>query len=201
MAATRTIIRWLRRTLIGLAGIVAVISGLWAFNRFVWFPYQYPYGWSHSCDAILHSTLTNHAMVHDGEFPSGEDSPEASLSTLARKPWRLDAEILRGKTVPKEVVEEILERDELLGPETCGWHYVEGLREDDDPRIAIFWDKTGLGHNGQRLPNGDRIVSRIKETQETIPGPEWKSFLQEQKMLLEKLPEDRRRLAMKNFPE
>lgn len=143
----------------------------------------------------------NYADMNDGNFPAGEESPEASLSLLARPPLNANAELLRGKTAPKNVVESILARGELLDPDTCGWHYVEGLRTTDDPMIALFWDKAGLGHNGQRLSNGNRIVNRITGGHETILGTEWAAFLQEQKSLLEKLPDDRRPLAMKNFPE
>lgn len=201
MAAIRTIPRWLRRTLIGFVCVAAVVIGLWAYGKYVWYPQRYPFGPSHCCDKILLTLLLQYADGNDGYFPTGEASPEASLSLLSRPPWKADAELLRGKTAPKDVVEEMLAKGELLGPETCGWHYVEGLRSDDDSRLALFWDKAGLGHNGERMANGDRKISRISRANETIPGPEWKSFLQEQKMLLEKLPEDRKRLALKNFPE
>ena len=107
--------------------------------------YHYPYGFSHCCDVILPGALQEYARTHGGAFPTGEATPEASLSLLYREKasyGRLaDERLLRGKTVPESVVKKILERGELLTPDTCGWHYVEGLRTDDDPRLALFWDK------------------------------------------------------------
>ncbi|HET6574539.1 MAG TPA: hypothetical protein VFG68_13105 [Fimbriiglobus sp.] len=32
-----------------------------------------------------------------------------------------------------------------MGPETCGWHSVEGLRATDERRLALCWDMAGLG--------------------------------------------------------
>src|SRR5271154_2748474 len=110
---------------------------------------EFPYGWSHCCDLCLAGCLEDYARDHDGRFPAGERTPEASLSLLY--PKYAAAELLRGKTVPVEVVQAILDRGERLGPASCGWHYVEGLTVSDNPKLALFWDKAGLGHNGQRL--------------------------------------------------
>ena len=71
----------------------------------------------------------------------------------------------------------------LLGPESCGWHYVEGLHKDDDPRLAIFWDKEGLDHNGGRLANGGHIVWYLNFDHPHISASEWSKFLAEQEGL------------------
>ena len=69
----------------------------------------------------------NYADLHDGHFPAGGGCPEASLSLLYRGEFGMGGWILCGKTKSPEVAQEILERGELLGPDTCDWHYVEGL--------------------------------------------------------------------------
>jgi hypothetical protein len=143
---------------------------------------QYPYGRSHCCDKALYIALLQYADSHDGWFPRGQATPEASLSLLYRQDAGL-LETLRGKTIPESVVRSRLERGELLTPETCGWHYAEGLRADDDSRLALFWDKVGLGHNGEQLPEGGHYVcfnSGIKY----IRGADWQAFLAEQAKLL-----------------
>jgi hypothetical protein len=99
--------------------------------------------------------LHQYAEDHGGAYPAGEATPEASLSLLY--PKYANEYVLQGKTVPLDVVKVTLERGSRLGPDTCGWHYVEGLRLDDDPRLALCWDKVGLGHNGERLPDGGGI--------------------------------------------
>jgi len=172
-------------TAIGL--VVILIAPL--VLGYVWWQHHYPYGMSHCCDLILHGALRDYAMSHGGAFPSGEATPEASLSLLYREKrddgWRLaDAVLLRGKTVPESVVKEILERGQLLAPETCGWRYVEGLRLDDDPRLALFWDKVGLDHNGGRLADGGHIVMFVDGQTKYIPATEWETFTKEQHKLL-----------------
>jgi hypothetical protein len=141
----------------------------------------FPYGWSHSCDKALWLALEDYAQSHGGAYPSGQATSEACLSILY--PRYIDAEVLRGKTVPLELVQAILGRGELLGPETCGWHYVEGLRNDDGPAFALFWDKVGLGHNGERLPAGGHVVFFVKIGSRYVPASEWPTFLEEQARL------------------
>lgn len=156
-----------------------IIVGLGA----MYYRYRYPYGRSHSCDKALYIALLNYADKHGGCFPSGQDTPEASLSLLYPS---VDAEVLRGKSVPYDRVKEILESGRLLSPETCGWHYVEGLTLRDDPELALFWDKAGLGHNGERLPDGGHIVIFIHGNKRYIPEKDWSSFLAKQRKLLQK---------------
>lgn len=154
--------------------LVVLGYGLWR--------HRFPYGYSHCCDKLLYFALEEFAAGRDGQFPSGEATSEASLSLLyGNVPW-VDASLLRGKTVPEDLVQKILDRGGRLSPETCGWYYVEGLRIDDDPRIAIFWDKAGLDHHGGRM-NG-REVWFVNGNHELIPDSEWQSFLQQQRALL-----------------
>jgi hypothetical protein len=61
---------------------------------------------------------------------------------------------------------------------------LEGLTTNDDHRLAILWDKVGLGHNGQRLRAGDHIVVFLNDARRLIRGNEWEDFLDEQLQLL-----------------
>jgi hypothetical protein len=164
------------RTITVLVLLILIGAG-WSYYR-----WQFPYGWSHSCDKQLESALYQYAKEHGGAYPAGEATPEASLSLLY--PKYANHAVLQGKTVPLGLVQAILERGERLGPDSCGWHYVEGLRLDDDARLALCWDKIGLGHNGQRLEDGGRFVIFVKNGIEYIPGAKWQEFLEEQKKLL-----------------
>ena len=113
--------------------VVAIVIGLFAAAGYGYHCHRYPFGWSHCCDKFIAVSLLAYADEHGGWFPKGETSPEASLSLLYRRDPDI-AYTLRGKTIPVDVVRERLERGELLTPETCGWHYVEGLRLGDDSR-------------------------------------------------------------------
>jgi len=74
----------IKRTLIVLAVFVAFIAGLYGAGRlyFAWF---YPYRPSHCCDIGLMFALDRYARDHNGAFPAGEATPEASLSLLYAK--------------------------------------------------------------------------------------------------------------------
>ena len=170
-------LKWAIAVLVILLGVLVA----WYIRH----SYRFPYGRSHSCDKIMSFALLQCADRHAGWFPKGEASPEASLSLLHRdEPDFMSAETLRGKTVPADVVQDRLLRGELLSPETCGWHYVEGLHQDDDPRLALFWDKIGLGHNGERLPDGGHFVCFVNGWIKYIPGSGWEAFLEEQRQLV-----------------
>jgi hypothetical protein len=147
-----------------------------------WYRYTFPYGSSHCCSKILGFALLSYAEDHAGRFPAGGDTPEASLSLLYSN--YLDAGTLRGKTVPLKVVQQALAKNGKLGPESCGWHYVEGLTEADDLGIAIVWDKVGLGHNGERVRGGGHSVIFLDGFDGFISGEKWPAFLEEQKRLL-----------------
>jgi hypothetical protein len=169
--------KWLKR-----GAIAGVIVALLTAAGFAYYHHRYPYGVSHCCDKILAFALLQYADEHDGWFPRGEATPEASLSLLYRQDPDL-AHTLRGKTISKSAVLARLEGGELLTPDTCGWHYVEGLRTDYDSRLALFWDKAGLGHNGERLSGGGHFVCFVSGSIEYIPGERWEEFLAEQERL------------------
>ncbi len=166
-----------RRIVVVAGGIVALFVAANIYNR----P-DYPYGWSHCCDKGLLLSLTNYADKNDGWFPRGEATPEASLSLLYRHDPNLLV-YLPGKTVSESVVRARLEAGQLLTPETCDWHYIEGLRSDDPGELALFWDKVGLGHNGQRLPKGGHQVGFVNGSTGYVSGTHWQQFLARQERL------------------
>jgi hypothetical protein len=127
--------------------------------------------------------LENYARDHNGYYPTDEETPEASLSLLYSSGYCPSADTLRGKTIPVQIVQSTLDSGGLLTPETCGWHYVAGLTKNDDPRLALLWDKARLGHNGQRTDGATEVVFVGGDTR-IIHGDQWEQFLEEQKELL-----------------
>lgn len=164
----------------GAMMLVVLVLGVYLYCR-----RTFPYGSSHCCDLILLQALQEYAGNHEGAFPVGGPTPEASLSMLYSNVDWVHPDLLRGRTVSEAVVRRALKRDGRLGPDSCGWHYVEGLRLDDDPRLAIFWDKIGLGHNGQRLSRRGHTVLFVGGDRRFIADAEWAGFLSEQQQLLQ----------------
>jgi len=69
---------------------------------------RYPYGRSHCCDRGVPMALLFYAQDHGGRFPSGESSPETSLSLLYAEDF-INAYTLGGKTVSEAKVKARLE--------------------------------------------------------------------------------------------
>jgi len=159
--------------------VLLLLSG-WALLQ-----WRYPYGRSHCCIKSMFLALELYAQEHGGIFPAGQASPEASLSLLHSE-GLLDADILRGKTVKEERVREAFAAASPLGPETCGWQYVEGLSQADDARIAILWSKGELGHYGEHFLHPAREVLLLGGGTKWITHPKWDGFQQEQEQLLKK---------------
>jgi hypothetical protein len=132
------------------------------------------------------TALRIYALDHHGQFPAGGGTPEGSLSLLFSN--YVDAYTLRAKTVPLKVTEAALRETGKLGPDSCGWHYVEGLTDTDDPQIAILWDKIGLGHNGERIKGGGHEVGYLDGSHRVINASNWPAFMEEQKQLLAQRP-------------
>jgi len=163
--------------------VLVILFGVAVLTGWGWYSYAFPYGWSHCCSIGLSLDLHMYAEDHNGHFPSGMATPEASLGLLYDGTNDYMFDLLRGKTVPIKVTRAAL-KNGRLGPESCGWHYVEGLTESDDPQIAIVWDKIGLGHNGERLKNGAHEVIFVDGSRKFIPATGWSGFLERQKRLL-----------------
>jgi hypothetical protein len=170
------------RVRIAVAGLVLVVLPLLCYG---WWRQRYPYGWSHCCDKVLAMELHQYAASHGGAYPSGGATPEASLGLLY--PDYANAFLLRGKTVPEDATRRALEGGGSLGPDSSGWHYVAGLRSSDNPRLALMWDKVGLGHNGERLPDGGHWVIFVGSNVDYVPEARWAEFRQEQRELRAKL--------------
>src|SRR5262245_30243678 len=172
--------------LLTLFVIVAAISVAFGGYR-AWHSSKYPYGRTHACDKLLNFMLMQHADTHNGWYPAGEATPEASLSLLYRSDPSIGY-LLAGKSSSIEEAESILAAGKLLTPNTCSWHYVEGLRSSDNPNLALFWDRVGLGHHGERMPEGGHNVYFVDGRHRWVSAEEWPTFLEEQEKLLPNRP-------------
>jgi len=170
--------------IITISLVLVLMAGSYAYNR-----HQYPYGASHCCINAMSLALYNYAEDHGGRYPVGESSPEASLSLLCNPEYMPVEEIFRGMTIPLATVHNALKNGGRLGPDSCGWHYVEGLTKADDPRLALLYCKVALGHNGQRTSDGGRQVVLISGGIDWVSGAKWPKFLEQQKQLLLKRTE------------
>ena len=170
-----------RPTILTVAGVVAAVACILCASIILGKP-RYPYGWSHCCDKMIAMEMFTYADQHQGWFPRGEATPEASFSLLYNQQPEIGPH-LAGKAVPMQESLDLLATGKPLTAKTCSWQYVEGLRRDDPAELALFWDKTGLGHNGEELRQKGRFVCFVSLEIKFIPNSQWKSFLANQAAL------------------
>lgn len=122
--------RWRRAFFVTSLVVVALFPlGLWLWDRYV--P-VYPYGYTHVCSKNLALGLRMYANDHGGWMPHGGKTPEESLSFVCTNGDRyMVKQFLRGKHLPQSAVDDALNRNGVLSPDSCGWNYIEGLREGD----------------------------------------------------------------------
>jgi hypothetical protein len=90
-----------------------------------------------------------------------------------------------GKFIKSAAVDTAFTTKGGLSPDSCGWHYVEGLREGDPQDLALVWDKTrGLDHHGMRRANIEHEVISLDGSRQFISPAAWPNFCATQRMLI-----------------
>lgn len=177
---------WRRKRWLIPGAIVVALVTTW-----IWVQVTYPYGISHCCSRGIALGLFQYATDHQGWFPHGGSSPEAALSETVRTGNNGLYEV-RGKNISLGTAQAAWTRDGHLGPESCGWHYIEGLRKDDDPQMALAWDKAwGLGHNGQRVRGLGHIVILVGGEERAVALQEWPKYAMDLREKLDRIRQSR----------
>ena len=165
-------------------GIPVIVIAVVTLAGYSWHHRMYPYGGSHCCIIAMNFALMEYAETHEGRFPQGESSPEASLSLLY-KDHLTDANTLRGMTVSEKTTRRVLESGQLLTASSCGWHYVEGLTKSDNSQLALLWCKEPLDHDGRHDQSGARQVIRVDGSTDSVSAAKWSKFLEIQNQLIQ----------------
>src|SRR5262249_58679128 len=92
--------RW-RAVLLTLAALAGLVGSGWLYYR-----WEYPYGWSHSCDKQLMFALHQYAEDHGGSYPSRGPTPQVSFNPVY--PTYAYGNLLLVKNAPLHVVKKIL---------------------------------------------------------------------------------------------
>ena len=175
MSRPDTALRTLRWVIV--VGLVMGALGL------CWWKWQYPFGQRGCALPCMLADLDLYAKDHDGWFPNSSSNALAALSSLYPE-YSTNPNSLAGISGDREKVYQLLRSGQALSEAACSWVYIQGLRLDDDNRLALLWDRSsGIDAVGRRSPKGGRAVGFVDGHYSQIAEDEWEAFLQQQEEL------------------
>ena len=145
----------------------------------LYFRWLYPYGHRVGCMPNLMGALSYYAREHNGWYPRDGKTPLQCLQVFY--PDYLGDE-LAGLTGNRQAVSQRLRNGQPIDESISSWVYNPGLRLDDNPRLAIIWERTaGVTVNGHREEG--HAVGFVNGEVKQIEAVQWTSFLQQQREL------------------
>ena len=135
--------------------------------------------------------LRAYTRWNEGWYPKGGRTALQSLSLLYPEYVKTPAH-LAGISGDRDVVVQRLLSGGGLDESACSWVYVPGFRDDDEPVVAIIWEKQpGIRFNGKR--GSGRAVGFSDGSHAQVSLGAWAKFLEEQEKLRESALKNRSR--------
>jgi hypothetical protein len=167
--------------------------------------YQYPFGDRTACLWFLGDALRAYAEDHSGWYPilntnridslivvqNINTNRIDSLMVLAPK-YLSDPRVLAGLSGNRNKILEGFRENRLIKDSDSSIQYRSGLRDDDNPKLALFWDNTiGINVSGRRMKLKARNVYFVNGEFKLVMVSEWKAFLEQQGKLAEAVMKSR----------
>jgi len=170
---------WLRaRVVVPLALLLAGIAGVSGYHHWL-----YPFGHRVGCMPNTLGALSYYAREHQGWYPRDGATPLVCLQAFY--PKYLGAE-LAGITGDRGEVLRRLERQQSIDDTVSSWMYFPELRFDDDPEIALIWERRGgVTVNGHR--DDGHAVGFVDGSVRQISSGEWPDFTRRQAELRQRV--------------
>jgi hypothetical protein len=135
----------------------------------------------------MYFALLNYANDHQGRFPQSGVSAYDALQKLYPD-YCPSGKELSGLSGNVNFVAASLKAGKPLTDKITSWVYVQGLKDNDDPNLAILWDsQAGLFSDGKKDPSGGHAVLFLSGKIKQVPVSDWTNFLEQQKQLLKSL--------------
>jgi len=175
----------LRRT--AVAGtFLLVLAGV----AVLFYHHHYPYGARPACLPVLLEALRSYSLENGGAFPDSRTEPLEALRMLYPKHLP-DCQPIAGLSGDRELLKKHIADGSKLDEAASSWVYWPGLRFDDNPDMALIWErKPGLRFNGSRAQGHE--VGFIGGYIRQVPDAQWETFLKEQEQMREKAIKDRK---------
>jgi len=163
--------------LICLLGVLAVLT-LAALQRV-----RFPYGKRPAAMLVMYYALRCYANDHDGTLPDSPRGPFAALTSLYPHYCPTGFE-LAGLSGAIERAQAALRAGSILDESTCSWAYFPGLRVNDNPSLAVLYERReGIRSGGRRSDDVGHAALLLDGTITNVPRAAWTSFLQKQESL------------------
>ena len=163
--------------LLAVAGCIAVVL----YQRV-----EYPYGHRAAVLRSMYFALLNYASDHGGSFPSSEKGNYDALQKLFPDYTPSGIE-LAGISGNADAAVAALRNNTPLDQSLTSWVYVQGLKEEDDPNLAVLWElRSGLYPNGKRNSFGGHAVLLVSGDITNVPATDWEGFVKQQEQLRRK---------------
>lgn len=161
--------------------VISVVVLGWGFSLVQ--RWRFPYGYRAACLPMVTMALYTYGHDHSGRLPAGGGSPLSSLQ-LVYPEYVPYAGHLAGLSGDVAGTVRALEAGQRLSDSLSSWVYQEGFRIDDDPPVAVLWDrKDGISGNASRMEPGSRIVGFSDGSMRYVSAKDWQQFEQEQSAL------------------
>ena len=146
---------------------------------------KYPYGRRTCALPCMYSTLGIYARHHGGWLPDSTNGVYEALTELY--PEYTKGTELVGISGNRAHVLSALENGTSLAG-LSSWEYHPGYRIDDDPNIAILWERVpGLHSSGEFTADWGHAVLFLSGEHKYISGDKWPEFLREQELRRKKV--------------
>ena len=143
----------------------------------------YPHGWRAGMLPTFMTEMSAYAQDHGGWYPKDGNS---SLESLQKLYPVYEEEGLAGLSGSESRTLKLLKHNQPLTEAASSWIYFPGFRNDDDPNLAIIWEREeGLFVTGGRADG--HAVGFVGGGYDNISSAEWADFLKKQEALRQKV--------------
>lgn len=157
-----------------LAGAAFVLLAGLSVHR-----YYYPHGFRAGKLTTFRNALEQYADDHGGWYPRGGATALGSLQKLYPK---YETSGLAGLSGNEALTAARLRGGGTLDETLSSWVYFPGFRNDDNPKVAIIWEReAGIFINGGRADG--HAVGFVSGGVAQVPSAAWPGFLAEQERL------------------
>src|SRR5690349_20218078 len=180
----------MRIKLILVLGIltICIICGITS-----WYRWEFPYGQRPCALPCTMQGLWMYANQHERWFPSQTNSSNTLDLLRELVPGYVAPGVLAGVSGNVSKVRQCLETGRAIDSSISSWVYWQGFRADDDPRLAIIWERAeGVNGIGQRSLSGGHAVGFADGTYRQIAKTDWAAFVKSQEVLRAKVVSGRK---------